>query len=349
MRSDFTGVGAVRAGQEIDPGRLSDWLTAHVAGFRGPLIIQQFKGGQSNPTYQLITPTHKYVLRRKPPGTLLKGAHAVEREYRAISALARVGFPVAQTFGLCTDDSVIGTWFFVMEMVEGRVFWDSTLPQLSAVERPQYFDAMNSTLATLHLLDAQAVGLGDFGRPGRYFERQIARWSQQYLEDVEVGRNAHMDKLIDWLPAHIPPDDSTTVVHGDFRADNLIFHPSEPRVLAVLDWELSTLGHPLADFGYHLMMYHLPPQVIGGFYGTNLAALGIPSEAHYIEEYCRRTGRGRIENLNFYLAFNMFRFGAILHGIGGRILRGTAASANAQSMADNVPVIARLACAQANI
>jgi aminoglycoside phosphotransferase (APT) family kinase protein len=336
----------MRPGQEIDPVALLRWLVVHVPGFSGPLTIQQFKGGQSNPTYKLLTPVRNYVLRRKPPGVLLKGAHAVEREYRVISALAGAAFPVARPYALCTDESVIGTWFYVMEMAEGRIFWDSRLPGLTAAERPHYFDALNSTIARLHGLDPATIGLADYGKPGNYFDRQIARWSRQYLEDDAAGRDAHMDRLIEWLPRHVPAGEASSVVHGDFRADNIVFHPTEPTVIAVLDWELSTLGHPLADFTYHLMMYRLPPQIIGGFAGKDLAALAIPSEAEYVAAYCRRTGRDGIAQLNFYLAFNMFRFAAILHGIKGRIVRGTASSAHAKSMADNVGPLAKIAWSQ---
>ncbi len=344
----FGGTEAVRAGQGFDEARLAAWMEAHVDGYAGPLTVKQFRGGQSNPTYKLETPARDYVLRRKPPGAVLKGAHAVEREYRVISALGRAGFPVAHAYALCTDDSVIGTWFYVMEMVEGRIFWDSTLPGLTPVERPSYFEAMNATIARLHTLDPATLGLGDYGRPGNYFERQISRWTKQYLEDEAAGRDPNMDRLARWLPGHVPPGDETGIVHGDFRADNMIFHPTRPEILAVLDWELSTLGHPLGDFTYHLMMYRLPPQIIGGFAGADLAALNIPSEADYVAAYCRRTGRDGITDLNFYLAFNMFRFAAILHGIKGRIARGSAASPHAQSMADNLAPLAALGWAQTN-
>lgn len=342
----FSGTEPIRAGQEIDAPSLADWLDAHVEGYRGPLTIEQFKGGQSNPTYKLRTPGRDYVLRRKPPGALLKGAHAIEREYRVIAALSAVGFPVARPFALCLDESVIGTWFYVMEMVGGRIFWDSTLPTLTQGERPSYFDAMNATIAKLHLLDPPNIGLADYGKGGNYFERQIARWSRQYLEDAAAGRDSNMDRLIDWLPSHIPPGEQQSVVHGDFRADNLVFHPNEPRIIAVLDWELSTLGHPLGDFTYHLMMYRLPPRIIGGFNGSDIKALSIPSEAEYVSAYCRRTGQEGIADLNFYMAFNMFRFAAILHGIKGRIVRGTAASSHAKSMAKNVEPLAELAWSQ---
>lgn len=339
----FSGVGAIRDGHELDTERLEGWLCEHVPDYAGPLIIGQFKGGQSNPTYRLETPERAYVLRRKPPGEILKGAHAVEREYRVTAALHAAHFPVARPYALCTDESVIGTWFYVMEMVEGRIFWDATLPGLEPEQRAAHFDAMNATLARLHSLDVEAIGLGDYGRQGNYFERQIGRWSRQYLDDEAAGRLPAMDRLVEWLPKNIAAGDEVSVVHGDCRADNMIFDPGSPRVLAVLDWELSTLGHPLADFAYHLMMYRLPPEIIGGFAGADLEALGIPSEGAYIATYCRRTGRSGIPDLNFYLAFNMFRLAAILHGIKGRIIRGSASSAHAQSMAATLPQLADIA------
>jgi len=344
--SPFAGAGSVRPGHEIDAGRLEAWLTVHVEGFKGPLTIQQFKGGQSNPTYKLQTPGASYVMRRKPPGQLLPGAHAVEREYRVISALHAADFPVPRVYAICADAAVAGTPFFIMDMVEGRIFWDSSLPEISTAERAACFDAMNATIAQLHAIDLTAAGLSYFGKPAAYFQRQIGRWSKQYLEDDAAGRLPAMDALVEWLPANIPPGDETSLVHGDFRADNMIFDPSEPRVLAVLDWELSTLGHPLADFTYHLMMYRLPPHIIGGFNGADLKALNIPSEESYTAAYCARTGRGGIADMNFYMAFNMFRFAAILHGIKGRIARGTAASAHAAGMAANLPELAALAVAQ---
>ncbi len=336
----FAGTAAVRESHRFDEAMLEGWLRANVPDYAGPLTVEQFKGGQSNPTYKLVTTGRSYVLRRKPPGALLKGAHAIEREAKVLTELGTAGFPVPRIYGLCTDDSVIGTWFYVMEMVEGRIIWDASFPDVSRAERPAYFDAMNSTLARLHSLDYAAIGLADYGRPGNYFARQIRRWSQQYAEDQDAGRDANMDRLIEWLPANIPPGDETSIVHGDFRCDNMIFHPSEPRILAVLDWELSTLGHPLADFAYHLMMYRVKPQVVAGLRGADLAALNIPSEADYVAAYCRRTGREAIDHLNFYIAFNMFRFAAIIHGIKGRAIRGTAASANARDMIALLPVFA---------
>jgi aminoglycoside phosphotransferase (APT) family kinase protein len=337
------GTTAVRQGFALDEIALAGWMAEHVADFAGPLRVEQFKGGQSNPTYKLVTPSRSYVLRRKPPGAILKGAHAIEREARIMTALAGTAVPVPYIFGLCTDEAVIGSWFYVMSMVEGRIFWDATLTDLPRDERPAYYDAMNAAIAALHGVDYQAVGLGDYGKPGNYFERQIARWSRQYAEDVEAGRNADMDRLIEWLPANIPPGEESAIAHGDFRIDNMIFHPTEPRVLAVLDWELSTLGHPLADFAYHATTYHMPPEILAGLAGANLATLNIPREEEYIAAYCARTGRVAIDRYSFYLAFNFFRLAAIFHGIKGRVIRGTAASAHARSRAAHFPLLASIA------
>lgn len=344
--SDNLGTTAVRANHQFDEAALFTWMRTHVDGFTGPLSVEQFKGGQSNPTYKLTTPLRSYVLRRKPPGPLLKGAHAIDREARILSALGKTGFPVPHVFAVCTDDNVIGSWFYIMEMVEGRVFWDATFPDVRAEDRRRYFDAMNQTLAMLHGFDPEALSLADYGRPGNYFERQIARWSKQYREDPEAGRDAEMDRLIEWLPANIPPGDETAVVHGDFRCDNLIFHPVEPRVIAVLDWELSTLGNPLADFAYHAMMFRMPPDIVAGLGGADLVKLGIPSEADYLAAYLRNAGRPEINpaDYNFYITFNLFRLAAIFHGIKGRVIRGTAASAHARERAANYTRLARLAC-----
>jgi aminoglycoside phosphotransferase (APT) family kinase protein len=339
----------VREAHRFDAAALERWLEREVEGFAGPLAIEQFRGGQSNPTYKLVTPGRTYVLRRKPPGKLLPGAHAVDREYRAISALAGQGFPVARAFGLCLDEAVIGTPFYVMEMVEGRIFWEADFPQVAREERPAYFDAMNAAIAGLHMIDPEAAGLGDYGKPGNYFERQIGRWSKQYLGDVEAGRVAAMDRLVEWLPDNIPAGggDEARIIHGDFRCDNMIFHATEPKVLAVLDWELSTLGHPLADFTYHLMVYRMPAGVSTGLAGLDLAALNIPSEAEYVAAYCRRTGRDGIPDIDFYMAFNMFRLAAIVHGIKGRLARGNASSAHAAQMAASLEPLAEGAWAQA--
>ncbi|HEY7810164.1 MAG TPA: phosphotransferase family protein [Allosphingosinicella sp.] len=343
-----SGTIEVRNAHRFDAERLEHWMEKEVEGYAGPLSVEQFRGGQSNPTYKLVTPSRSYVLRRKPPGKLLPGAHAVDREYRVITALAAQGFPVARAFGLCMDGAVIGTAFYVMEMVEGRIFWEAELPQVPTAERPLYFDAMNEAMARLHGIDPDAAGLQDYGKPGNYFERQIGRWSKQYLGDVEAGPVAAMDRLVEWLPANIPPgEDEARIIHGDFRCDNMIFHPTEPKVLAVLDWELSTLGHPLADFSYHLMMYRMPAGITTGLAGLDLPALNIPSEEKYVAAYCRRTGRDGIPHLDFYIAFNLFRLSAIVHGIKGRLARGTAASAHADKMAASLEGLADLAWEQA--
>ncbi|HEY0113089.1 MAG TPA: phosphotransferase [Allosphingosinicella sp.] len=343
-----SGTIEVREAHRFDTAALENWMRQEVEGFEGPLEVEQFRGGQSNPTYKLITPGRSYVLRRKPPGKLLPGAHAVDREYRVISALGTQGFPVARAYGLCLNEEVIGTPFYVMEMVEGRIFWDADFPQVSREDRPAYSDAMNATIAQLHQIDPEAAGLSDYGKPGNYFERQIGRWSKQYLGDVEAGRVATMDRLVEWLPQNIPADEEAgRIIHGDFRCDNMIFHPTEPKVLAVLDWELSTLGHPLADFTYHLMVYRMPAGVSTGLAGLDLEALNIPSEAEYVAAYCRRTGRAGIENLDFYMAFNMFRLAAIVHGIKGRLARGNASSAHADRMAARLEPLAEGAWAQA--
>jgi aminoglycoside phosphotransferase (APT) family kinase protein len=344
----FSGSGAVRKGQEIDLGAIDAWMRDHVADYAGPLTVEQFKGGQSNPTYKLITPAKTYVLRRKPPGQLLASAHAVDREYRVITAVHGTGFPVARTYGLCLDDAVIGTWFYVMDCVEGRVFWDTSFPDVDRADRPRYFDAMNATLAALHSTDPVAIGLGDYGKPGNYFARQIGRWSKQYVDDPEAGRYAAMDRLVEWLPSAIPPGDETSIVHGDYRSDNMIFHPTEPKVAAVLDWELSTLGHPLADFSYHLMMWFLPREAMTGMLGRDFAADNIPTAKAYAADYCKRTGRdldasGTLPNLAFYLSYNLFRLAAITHGIQGRVVRGSAASAHAVQMGAMCPKLADLA------
>lgn len=345
-QQQFSGSGAVRPGAAFNQAALARWMAEHVPDFAGPLRIEQFRGGQSNPTYRLITPARSYVLRRKPPGVLLASAHAIDREYRVIAALHATGFPVPQPFGLEADPAVIGTAFYVMEHVEGRIFWDASFPDVPRAARAGYFDAMNATIARLHSLDPVTIGLGDYGRPGNYFMRQIGRWSQQYLEDEAAGRVAAMDRLVEWLPQQVPPGDELAIVHGDFRCDNMIFAADEPRVLAVLDWELSTLGHPLGDFAYHLMMYRMPAVGVTGLAGVNLAALGIPDETAYAKAYCQRTGRDPatlLPHLDFLIAFNMFRLAAIVHGIRGRVARGTAASAHAVAMAATVEPLAERA------
>jgi len=326
-----SGTGEVREGLQFDVARLAEYMTSHVEGFAGPLEVQQFRGGQSNPTYLLQAPGGRYVLRRKPPGKLLKSAHAVDREFRIISALYGADFPVPRPYVLCNDDAVIGTMFYIMECVEGRIFWELDLPACSSDERSAIYDSANATIARLHSFDYASLGLEDFGKPGNYFERQISRWSGQYRAS-ETAAVPAMDQLIDWLPDNIPGDDSASIVHGDFRLDNAIVHPVEPRIIAVLDWELSTIGHPLADFTYHLMTWQMPDIGIGsaGLLGRDLAALGIPGEEEYAQKYCERTGRtAGIADRDFYSAFNFFRLAAILQGIVGRVRDGTAASAHA--------------------
>jgi aminoglycoside phosphotransferase (APT) family kinase protein len=326
-----SGAGDVREGLQFDAGRLEEYMTSHVEGFAGPLEVRQFRGGQSNPTYRLQAGSGRYVLRRKPPGKLLKSAHAVDREFRVISALYGADFPVPRPYVLCKDDAVIGTMFYIMECVEGRIFWDLDLPDSDPAERAAIYDSANATIARLHGFDYESLGLGDFGKPGNYFERQISRWTGQYRAS-ETATIPPMDQLIDWLPGNIPVDESASIVHGDFRLDNVIIHPEEPRIIAVLDWELSTIGHPLADFTYHLMTWQMPEIGIGsaGLLGKDLATLGIPGEDEYEQMYCERTGRaGGIEDRNFYAAFNFFRLAAILQGIAGRVRDGTAASAHA--------------------
>ena len=324
----FTGTMPVREKHRFDGARLEAWMTDHVEGFRGPLTVEQFKGGQSNPTYRLTTPAARYVMRRKPPGKLLPSAHAVDREYRVIRALYGTDVPVARPFALCEDDSVVGTPFYIMDCVEGRIFWDQTLPGLVKAERATIYDEMNRVIAALHMTDYAKVGLADFGKPGEYIARQIARWTKQYRAS-ETETIEAMDRLIEWLPEHIPPGDETCIVHGDYRIDNMIFHPTKPRVLAVLDWELSTLGHPLADFSYHVMSWRLSPVEFRGLGGIDLASLGIPTEAEYVAAYCRRTGRQAIPHWDFYMAYNMFRLAGIAQGIMGRVKDGTAASQHA--------------------
>jgi len=342
-----SGTREVREAHRFDEAALERWMRDNVQGFAGPLTVDQFKGGQSNPTYRLRTPGGSYVLRRKPPGKLLAGAHAVDREYLVISALGSAGFPVPRTYGLCEDEGVIGTAFYVMDMVAGRIFWEAHLPDVPHDQRPAHFDAMNATIAALHSLDPGALKLGEYGKCGNYFERQIGRWSKQYLGDEAAGHVAAMDRLVEWLPANVPAEGETRIIHGDFRCDNMIFHAGEPRVLVVLDWELSTLGDPLADFAYHLMMYRMPAGITAGLLGHDLVAENIPTEDDYVAAYCRRTGRDGIANLDFMIAFNMFRLAAILHGIKGRVARGTAASAHAASSIGLLDNLAELAWLQA--
>jgi aminoglycoside phosphotransferase (APT) family kinase protein len=326
----------------IDHEALAAYLNANVAPFAGKLGVEEYQGGQSNPTYRLTAGERSYVLRRKPPGKLLPSAHAIDREYRVMKALAATDVPVAKMHALCEDDSVIGTAFYVMEYVEGRVLWDPLLPGMTRTARAAHYDELNRVLAALHRVDYAAVGLGDFGKTGNYIERQVGRWSKQY-QAAAADRIPAMDRLIEWLPRHVPPGDETAIVHGDFRLDNVIFHPAEPRILAVLDWELSTLGHPLSDFAYQAIAWRLSPREFRGLKGFDLATLGIPTEDEYIAAYCRRTGRGAMAHWEYYLIFNMFRIAAILHGVLSRALQGNAASGNAVEQGSRARLIADVA------
>jgi aminoglycoside phosphotransferase (APT) family kinase protein len=332
MFEEFMGTKAVAERHRFDTAALDAYLRRHVDGYpAGELTVEQFKGGQSNPTFKLGIGGKHYVLRTKPAPAdkLLPSAHAIDREYRVMDALNKAGFPAARQYCLCTDESVIGRAFYVMEFVEGRVLWDQALPGMTPAERAAIYDEQNRVIAQLHSIDYNAIGLADYGKPGNYFQRQIERWSRQYKAS-ETETIEAMDKLIDWLPGHIPPGDDTSIVHGDYRLDNMIFHPSEPRILAVLDWELSTLGHPFADFSYHCMSWHIQPGQFRGIAGLDLKALGIPSQREYIAKYAERTGKTiRLEDFNFYLAFNMFRLASIMQGIMKRYVDGTAASAQA--------------------
>jgi len=314
----------------FDTARLAAWMRSHVEGFAGPIDVSQFAGGQSNPTFLVQSARQRYVLRRKPPGKLLPSAHAVDREYRVLVALADTEVPVAKTYALCEDVSVIGTAFYVMDYVEGRLFWDAALPEAAPPERRAIYEEMTRVIAALHAVDYAAVGLQDYGKAGRYIERQVARWTQQYRA-AETETIEAMDRLIEWLPQHIPADEETCIVHGDFRLDNAIFHSSEPRILAVLDWELSTLGHPLVDLAYLCMRYHLSADQFRGLAGLDVAALEIPSEAQCVADYCRRRKRAPVEPRawSYYLAFNMFRLAGILQGVLARAIQGNASSATA--------------------
>mgnify|MGYP000474668826 CR=1 FL=1 len=333
---NFTGTKEVADQHRFDEAALAGFLEANVEGYEGPLTVQEFKGGQSNPTYKLVTPNKSYVLRRKPPGKLLPSAHAVDREYRVITALGKTDVPVPRTYAMCEDESIIGTMFYVMDCVDGRIMWDQTLPGMTPDERRAHYDAMNDALAKLHNVDHVAIGLEDFGKPGNYFARQISRWTKQY-QASETEEIVSMNKLMEYLPNSIPAGDETTIVHGDYRLDNMVFHPTEPRVIAILDWELCTLGHPIGDFTYHLMSWFTKGNEIAELSDEDKAKLGIPTAAEYTKAYCERTGRGdSIEHLDWYLAYNLFRIAGILQGIRGRVRDGTAASDHAEQMSANV-------------
>ena len=333
---------AVRRGHQLDRGALEGYLAGALADFHGPLEIRQFEGGQSNPTYFLRTPSRDYVLRKKPAGQLLPSAHAVEREHRVISALASTGIPVPPALLICEDPSLVGTPFFIMGCVDGRVFRQPHLPGVSASDRAAIYADMAAVLARLHGVDAAAVGLADYGKPGNYYARQIGRWGRQYIaaktEEIES-----MDRLMEWLPAHIPPGDEVAVVHGDYRIENLIVHPTEPRIVAIVDWELSTLGHPLADLAYNCLTYHLPPDALGLVDTASSDRSGMPDEAEYVAMYCERAGRPGIPQWNFYLAFSMFRLASILQGVYARGLQGNAASSYALQRGKAARMIADIA------
>ena len=340
-QSAFSGTREVAERLRFDAGRLEAYLRDKVPGFAGPLAVSQFKGGQSNPTYLIETPLQRYVLRRKPPGKLLPSAHAVDREFRVISALSARGFPVAEPVLYCADENVVGTPFFLMSCVEGRVFWEPHMPASNPAERAQVYDAMNATLARLHTFEPAAIGLGDYGRGENYVARQVDRWSKQYRAS-ETEPIAEMEQLIAWLPAHLPPPQPPRLVHGDYRLDNIILAPDAPRIVAVLDWELSTLGDPLADFSYHLMQWHMPPSDAGtgSLIGHDLAALGIPPLDAYVDAYVTRTGLDPRPHLPVYFAYNFFRLAAIMQGIAGRVRDGTATSALAAAKGELVRPLA---------
>ncbi|WGM32457.1 phosphotransferase family protein [Brevundimonas sp. NIBR11] len=338
----FSGTREVDPRYRLDEGALDAWLAANVEGYAGPLTIRQFKGGQSNPTYELTTPKAAYVLRRKPPGVLLPSAHAVDREFTVISALSKQGYPVAKPYALCTDDAVIGSMFYVMDKVDGRVLWDLRLPGMEPAERRAIFEAQTDALADLHRFDPAAIGLAQYGKPGNYFARQVGRWTKQYKAS-EIDPIPEMDRLIAFLPQSLPAEGPTSIVHGDFRLDNMIMAPDRPKVRAVLDWELSTLGDPMADFSYLLIGWVLPPTVRNGLAGLDLKALGIPTIEETVERYAARTGRKEPENLDWLMAYNLFRLAAICQGIAGRVRDGTAASAHAVETAKQVVPLARAA------
>ncbi len=353
MYEEFMGTKPISERQKFDVAQLAEYLRANLPDFPGGdavLSAEQFKGGQSNPTFKLSIAGQHYVMRTKPgpAANLLPSAHAIEREFRVMDALYKAGLPVARQYTLCNDESVIGRAFFIMEFVEGRVLWDQALPGMSPQERGQIYDEMNRVIAQLHTTDYAAIGLADYGKPGNYFARQIERWTRQYRAS-ETEKIEAMDALIEWLPKHIPAGDDTSIVHGDFRLDNLIFHPTEPRVLAMLDWELSTLGHPLADFSYHCLSWHFTPGQFRGTAGLDHASLGIPLEQQYIDQYCQRTGKTILRaDFNFFLAYNMFRLSGILQGIMKRYVDGTASSEQAHSTGKATRPMAELAWRYAN-
>ncbi|MCY1671187.1 phosphotransferase family protein [Novosphingobium sp. SL115] len=338
----FTGTVAPEGADRLDETALTRWFEDNVAGFEGPLSVAKFKGGQSNPTYRIDSPSGPYVLRRKPFGKLLPSAHAVDREYKVQAGLSKTGFPVAPQYGLCTDDSVVGSWFYVMGCVDGRTIWDGSMPGATPESRRATYFAMVDTLAALHQVDAEAAGLGDYGKPGNYFGRQVDRWTKQYRL-AETETMSEMERLIEWLPATLPEQTRTSVVHGDYRIDNMIFAADEARVVAVLDWELSTLGDPLADFTYLCMAWVTDNAGRSGVQDIDRAALGIPELDEVVARYCQQTGRTSIPDINWYLAFNFFRLASIVQGIKKRVIDGTASSAHAKASSERVYPLAEAA------
>lgn len=341
----FSGTKDVTDAHKFNEANLAAWMEENVEGYEGPLVVKQFKGGQSNPTYKLFAGDKSYVMRRKPPGKLLPSAHAVDREFRVISALHPLGYPVAKPYALCTDEDVVGTMFYIMDCVEGRIIWDGTLPDMKPAERRAIYQAKVKTFADLHNVDWKAAGLEGFGKEGDYVARQIHRWTKQY-QLSETKTIIEMNELIEWLPENIPPGDKTTIVHGDYRLDNMILHETDPKVIAVLDWELCTLGDPLADFSYHLMNWVMPSNDPGRKALVDIEdmkAHGIPTMDEYVEMYCGHTGRDGLPELNYYFAYNAFRLAGICQGIVGRVRDGTASNANAAAMEERVPILASFA------
>ena len=337
----FVGTVEPEGADKLDEGRLTEWMQANVAGFEGPLHLTKFKGGQSNPTYKVEAKSGNYVLRRKPFGPLLPSAHAVDREYKVQNALNQAGFPAARQFGLCTDDSVVGSWFYIMDMVDGKTIWDGAMPGAAPEYRRQTYFAMIDTLAALHNVDVAAAGLSDFGKPGNYFGRQVDRWTKQYKLS-ETEHMPDMERLIEWLPATLPEQTRTSVVHGDYRIDNMIWAKDKPEVLAVLDWELSTLGDPLGDFSYVCMAYVTDNAGRSGVADLDRKALGIPELDEVVERYCAATGRDSLPDMNWLFAYNFFRLAGILQGIKKRVIDGTASSAHAKAQSDRVqPLVDR--------
>ncbi len=337
---EMVGTVAVPEKDQLDEAKLTGWMEANVEGFCGPMTITKFKGGQSNPTYRIDTPEHRYVLRRQPFGKLLPSAHAVDREYKAMAALYPTGFPVPRPYGLCEDPELLGSKFFVMSLADGRSLWDGTLPGSEPEERRAIYNAMIDTIADLHLQKPDEIGMGDFGKPTDYCARQIARWSKQYkLSETETIQE--MDRLIEWLPTTIPPQHGNSIAHGDYRLDNMIFHKTEPRIIAVLDWELSTLGDAIADFSYLMLNWISPPDGRAGIGGLDHAGLGIPTMEEAVDRYVTRTGFP-VPPMDWYFAFNLFRLAGIIQGIKKRVIDGTASSAHAKEMSDRVvPLVKR--------